>query len=181
MCLRFLHGLEGRWQISARGGGRTMIRPEAEPRAGSLSSRRQGPKFVSRPTAHVENRFLTGLRLSFPLKNEKKFGGHLFGPMHRACIRHPPGKSKQTCHFTKKFVKSELAKFLPYASGRVWKIRPANLTNKPVRNQMSPFGLFWKVHLVAIQTRGFYPNVPLPKKRSFHRHPFLFGVKAPSK
>ena len=67
-----------------------VSRPEAEPRAGSLSSRRQGPKFVSRPTAHVENRFLTGLRLSFPLKNEKKFGGHLFGPMHRACIRHPP-------------------------------------------------------------------------------------------
>ena len=57
----------------------------------------------------------------------------------------------------------------------------ANVTiEKEVENEIN-FGLFLKVHLVAIQTRGFYPNVPLPEKRLFDKHPFLFGVKAPSK
>ena len=50
----FLHGLSGGRQISALGVGRTMIPPSAPPRAGSLSSLRRGPKFVTRPPAHVE-------------------------------------------------------------------------------------------------------------------------------
>ena len=86
----------------------------------------------------------------FSIKKRKKIWRTPFRPdasgvysSPARCIGHvfvtPPGKSKQTYHFTKKFVKSELAKFLPYASGRVWKIRPANLTNKPVRNLIIVF------------------------------------------
>ena len=116
MFLRFLHGLEGGWQISARGGGRTMIRPEAEPRAGSLSSRRQGPKFVSCPTAHVENRFLTGLRLSFSLKNEKK--------------------TIDKVRLTTRYLEDT---FSARCIGRVFVTRPANQNKPPISRKICAF------------------------------------------